>query len=280
MASADWPTIEKALQDFVVTGSGLADTHVIWADGQPRPSGTYIAMALLDDSTPAETEDALEHNPLVLADDVVEAVNGDELTLTAHAYVNVDGPVRFTTTDTLPAGLAISTDYWLIVDDANTVRAAESRAAAIAGTAVTLTDAGTGTHTIVDTPDTRRKGAEIVHVARGQVRCELQLQCFAAPAAGVSTARAILRRLAMSASLPAARAAFDTAGIGVIGFERIQVSPAITNVVRFEPRAVTTFTFHVADEARETGTDIKFAEVTRTVTGQPPKTVIYEVVTE
>ena len=56
--------------------------------------------------------------------------------------------VRLTTTTTLPAGLATATDYYLIrVTDA-TFKLATSYANAVAGTAINITDAGTGTHTL------------------------------------------------------------------------------------------------------------------------------------
>lgn len=56
--------------------------------------------------------------------------------------------VRFTTTVTLPAGLALATDYWLIRTSATTATVASSLTNAIAGTFVDITDAGTGTHTL------------------------------------------------------------------------------------------------------------------------------------
>lgn len=48
----------------------------------------------------------------------------------------------------LPAGLAALTDYWVIYLSANTFSLASSLANAIAGTAVDITDTGTGTHTV------------------------------------------------------------------------------------------------------------------------------------
>lgn len=72
----------------------------------------------------------------------------DDATITAHPFVTGWGPVRLTTTDTLPAGLSLATDYWIIVDDANTIRFATSKANALADTDVDLTDTGTGTHTV------------------------------------------------------------------------------------------------------------------------------------
>lgn len=56
--------------------------------------------------------------------------------------------VRFTTTTTLPTGLALATDYWLVRVSATTARVATSYANYVAGTVVAFTDGGTGTHTL------------------------------------------------------------------------------------------------------------------------------------
>jgi hypothetical protein len=55
--------------------------------------------------------------------------------------------VRFTTTTTLPTGLSINTDYWLVRQSSTTCFVSTSYANAIAGTYIAWTDAGTGTHT-------------------------------------------------------------------------------------------------------------------------------------
>lgn len=55
---------------------------------------------------------------------------------------------RCTTTTTLPAPLATATDYYLIKVTDGTYKLATSYANAIAGTAIDITDAGTGTHTL------------------------------------------------------------------------------------------------------------------------------------
>lgn len=70
----------------------------------------------------------------------------DQLTVTAHGLVD-EQIVRLSTTDTLPAGLSTGTDYYVIYVDANTIKLATTRANAIAGTPIDITDAGTGTHT-------------------------------------------------------------------------------------------------------------------------------------
>lgn len=56
--------------------------------------------------------------------------------------------VQLTTTTTLPAGLALATDYYVIKVTDSTFQLATSYANAIAGTAINITDAGTGTHTM------------------------------------------------------------------------------------------------------------------------------------
>lgn len=55
---------------------------------------------------------------------------------------------RLTTTGTLPAGLSLATDYYVIKVTDSTFRLATSYANAVAGTQINITDAGTGTHTI------------------------------------------------------------------------------------------------------------------------------------
>jgi hypothetical protein len=78
---------------------------------------------------------------------------------------NADFPnltrVRFSTTGTLPGGLSADTDYWIIRQAyySSAVRSpaaflATSLANAEAGTAITYSTAGSGTHTIFDAADT------------------------------------------------------------------------------------------------------------------------------
>jgi hypothetical protein len=56
--------------------------------------------------------------------------------------------VQFTTSGTLPAGLSLATDYWLIRTSATTATVATSYANYVAGTIVDITDTGSGTHTL------------------------------------------------------------------------------------------------------------------------------------
>lgn len=83
----------------------------------------------------------------------------DVITITAHGFTTgLKG--QFTSTGTLPAGLELATDYFMIVVSANTIKVASSLANALAGTAVDITDAGTAAATNTFTP-TALAGANV-----------------------------------------------------------------------------------------------------------------------
>jgi len=68
---------------------------------------------------------------------------GDMQIESTNHNLDEDDVIRFTTTDTLPTGLALATDYYVVGTPANNtffVSEAES------GTPIVYTDAGTGTH--------------------------------------------------------------------------------------------------------------------------------------
>lgn len=78
---------------------------------------------------------------------VFTAATTDIITSAAHGRVTGER-VRLTTTTTLPAGLSLATTYYVIRIDADTFKLASSAANALAGTAVDITDTGTGVHTV------------------------------------------------------------------------------------------------------------------------------------
>lgn len=67
--------------------------------------------------------------------------------------------VRFTTTTTLPTGLALATDYYITRISSTTAKVSTSIANAIAATYIAYTDGGTGTHTMTVTPNRYADGA-------------------------------------------------------------------------------------------------------------------------
>ena len=72
----------------------------------------------------------------------------NELTITAHG-LGTGAKLQLTTGGTLPTGLSLLTDYWVINIDANTIKLATSFALAVAGTATPITvDTGLGSVTL------------------------------------------------------------------------------------------------------------------------------------
>lgn len=59
--------------------------------------------------------------------------------------------VRFTTTGTLPAGLSLATDYYVISTTLSTIRVATTLINSLAAVEIDITDIGVGTHTITPT---------------------------------------------------------------------------------------------------------------------------------
>ena len=75
------------------------------------------------------------------------------VTITAHGQV-LGSKGQLSTSSSLPTGLSTSTDYFIIVVDANTVKFASSLANAVAGTAIVPTTSGVGTQTFTPTTST------------------------------------------------------------------------------------------------------------------------------
>lgn len=71
----------------------------------------------------------------------------EAVAVTASSELITGRKIQLTTTGTLPTGLSLATDYYLIVVDTTHVQFASSLALAIAGTAINLTGAGSGTST-------------------------------------------------------------------------------------------------------------------------------------
>lgn len=102
-------------------------------------------MQLIYESNP--TSNQINGTSFTFVDGDVSVAN-DTVTETAHGFSTAD-EVTLSTTGTLPAGLATSTTYYIIVVDADTFKFASTVDNANAGTAVNITGAaGGGTHTV------------------------------------------------------------------------------------------------------------------------------------
>lgn len=268
---------ENALIAWVRAGTGLDANHVIWAQQETSiPSGRYVTLNEVSRREIGHDWITHERKALVIADDAVESVDAgaDTLTLTAHGLLTGDGPIRFTTTGTLPAGLAIDTDYWIIKVDADTIQLAARFLDTVSSTPINLTSAGTGTHTLVDTADTVRQGAEMEYVAGGVREILLSVQCFAgvtsgdvASPVGATSPRATLETLRAKSVLPSVRATLLDAGLGLADFGPVQDFGTAMDATIFEPRAQANVRLLAQSEVRESGTIIETFEVDNDLTG-------------
>jgi hypothetical protein len=120
--------------DIIINENNLASviTHDLILDGYPR----LAIQSKFDDVTPSGKS---------FADTDVDIVN-DKILVTNHG-LSTGTKGRFTTTGTLPSGLSLATDYWIIYFNVNNFKVANSYANAIAGIPVDLNSIGSGTHT-------------------------------------------------------------------------------------------------------------------------------------
>jgi hypothetical protein len=131
----------------------LASGHVVTAAATTVPNvislvdviGFYRVTAVTT-TTAQSTTNTLSQT------DTFTAETSDLCTFTSTANIPsnllVGTRVRCTTSGTLPAGLSTGTDYYYIRVSDSTFKLASSYANAIAGTAVDITDTGSGTHTL------------------------------------------------------------------------------------------------------------------------------------
>lgn len=146
--AATYTSDASATNDEIVAGLVTALNAIVGRCYTAEATGTVgskVATVISDEA-------------LVFADATFTAdATANTLTIAAHGLQTGDGPLRATTTTTLPGGLALATDYWFVRVDANTVKACTSRENALATvpTVIDITDTGTGTHTLSDTASSR-----------------------------------------------------------------------------------------------------------------------------
>jgi hypothetical protein len=154
----------RVTRGLVATSAGVGAATAAIADPLP-PLGIGIGTA-------AQRIDHITNGgPITLttpsADVVVSSVDAstDIITATgAHGLLKGEGPFRWATTGTLPAPLQLGTDYWACDIGSTTFGAAATGPNAIANTQVNLTNAGSGTHTLVRTVNTQASGSMFVGI--------------------------------------------------------------------------------------------------------------------
>lgn len=128
--------------------------HILNASAFSAAATTAPAILLLVDllgfyrkTSVTTTSAQATTNTLVAFSEFTADASTDVITHTNINLMNLS-TIQVSTTTTLPAGLAAATDYFVIKLTDTTCKLATSYANAVAGTAIDITSAGTGTHTI------------------------------------------------------------------------------------------------------------------------------------
>lgn len=82
----------------------------------------------------------------------------DQITVTANEELITGRKLQLTTTGTLPTGLSLATDYYIIVIDSTHIQLAANRTNAVQGVQIDITGAGSGTNTATHTGTARTLG--------------------------------------------------------------------------------------------------------------------------
>jgi len=129
-----------------VTDDSAADGTMLFTHVARGPVAN--AQSLLEDDSGAGGVTVAETNAGVAS---TVDVTANTIAISTHGYITgVKG--QLTTTGTLPDPLATSTDYFVIVVNANSIKLATTLAYALAGTAVNITNQGADGNTHTFTP--------------------------------------------------------------------------------------------------------------------------------
>lgn len=128
----------------------LRNDALISAASNTQTQTAYVDCSQLDRISIQAIYTAVTQSAAVFASSTDINFATGVFTKTTHGLVT--GTVgQFTTSNALPTGLSTSTNYFVIRVTANTVKFATSLANALAGTALTISDAGTGNQTFTPT---------------------------------------------------------------------------------------------------------------------------------
>jgi hypothetical protein len=119
----------------VTSITGIADTSFTAAATTTPAVGDWVYMYHQDDNDPT--------NHTFIPGDV--NTGSDDITITAHGYVDDDPVVFFNTNGELPLPLIANTKYYVVGATANTFQVS----ATVGGPAINLTSSGTGTHIVI-----------------------------------------------------------------------------------------------------------------------------------
>lgn len=137
------PTGLAAATDYWVI---VVDANTIKLASSFANFGTETAIDITDDGAGTHTL-----TPVVRTFTDAEITDvSDEITITAHGW-STGLEVQATSSGTLPTGISLATNYYVIRVDANTIQLAASLLDAQGGTEINFSADGSGTHTLTPT---------------------------------------------------------------------------------------------------------------------------------
>lgn len=126
--------------------AGATDADAIKAVIEGDPSADALVTIVVSGTGSNAQTDQVATNLTGGVDSEVDT-SADSISIPSHGFQ--EGlKIRLTTTGALPAGLNTGVDYFVIVVDSDNIKLASDLANAQAGTAIDITDEGTGVHTV------------------------------------------------------------------------------------------------------------------------------------
>jgi hypothetical protein len=148
---SETPATTETLQEYdkVLTFNLREGAFIPWTISTSGTNNVKVHDVIATESANnITTNDTVVFDDLVSGTVTVTAAAPGVVTHTSHGMVD-DQIVQFTTTDTLPAGLSLLTDYYLQNSTTHTYEVSLTEG----GASVTTTDTGTGTHTATSKDD-------------------------------------------------------------------------------------------------------------------------------
>jgi len=278
----DIATYEKGMRAWVVATSGLPLSKVYWGQQDcERPREPAIELRIFSTHTLGQAWVDVEDNFVAITPLTITLVtpSSGELTTAAHGFTNGDGPVRVASTGVIPGGLVAGKDYWVILDDLNTIRLADTFVrtggayvnGAPSGNAVTsvvITSAGSGVITLSSAPKFVRGAGPVRFVGRSMERVGLMLTSFTSDGVGMLAAMGIMNRIKSRQKLPSSQAILKAAHLGLTSVERARALHGMRGAALFEPRALMEVYFSVAMQSQEDGQSIERFTAVNSVSGK------------
>lgn len=156
-AAQNLDTNLRTLLGFFMQRQGSFDTfllkdptdYVVIGGNQFTGDAVTLRFPLLRDFGGFEEVIGQINNDLLCSfDHTAVDTTTDTFTVTSHGLTTADSPVAISSTGTIPGGSSLTSTYWLIVVDPNTLALAASYTDALSGTKVNLTSQGSGVDSI------------------------------------------------------------------------------------------------------------------------------------